>query len=266
MKKWMYILPLAALLFAGCSEAEQPPVTTQPHTAAETLPPPPAGPFTVVCLGDSITEGAFELVQTEFGYTYNFDPEEAYPSKLEAMLTADGYAVEVINSGVSGDMVYQGIDRLETDVFAHDPDVVTVCFGLNDVCTGDEAAYEADLNALFDLIGQKLPEAEIIFMTPNMLATYIHEDTAGDFLNYNMAYTNAAVMESGELDLFVETAKAVCARRNIPVCDAYAYWKELYAAGEDITRLLCSYVTHPNREMQTEFARLLTPYVEEALQ
>lgn len=274
MKKTGLIVLLSGLLLAGCAEEKTPvfdesSALTQTVTESDALTetkPIPDREFTVVCLGDSITEGMFELIRSDFGYGYNREPENAYPAKMEALLTDIGYRVEVINAGISGDTVGKGIKRLEEDVFAHSPDIVTVCFGLNDVCSGDEAYFEEQLNALFDLLEQNLPEAEVIFMTPNMMATYIHEDTADDPLNYNMALTNVYMMNSGELDLFVETAKTVCAGRDIPVCDAYARWKEMYAAGTDVTQMLCSYVTHPNREMQTLFAELLAPCVEEAMQ
>ncbi|HEX2973696.1 MAG TPA: GDSL-type esterase/lipase family protein, partial [Tepidisphaeraceae bacterium] len=78
-----------------------------PKTPAE-LGLPTAKPFTVVCLGDSITHAG-------------------YPAELEKILS-----VQVINAGVPGNTSRQGLARLEKDVLRHRPDVVIVCFGAND--------------------------------------------------------------------------------------------------------------------------------------
>jgi lysophospholipase L1-like esterase len=65
-------------------------------------------PFTIVCLGDSITKAG-------------------YPAELEKNIAA-----KVINAGVNGNTSRQGLARLERDVLAHKPDLVLVLFGAND--------------------------------------------------------------------------------------------------------------------------------------
>lgn len=217
-------------------------------------------PLTVVCLGDSVTAGVFELVRTG---TYNFggyvyDTESAYPARLQKILRETyGYDAVVYNAGVSGDTVDRGKARLEDDVFSHDPDIVTVCFGLNDVCLNDKELFITQLGELFDAIRAWKPDVKIVFITPNMLATYVNEATKDDYINYNMACGNVSITESGLLDVYMDAAKNLCADYNIPVCDVYAYWKQLYADGEDITALLATYVTHPSREMHKVFADML---------
>lgn len=269
-KRALLFLTALTLCVSGCAEA--PPAQTLPAVSeppvSESAAPETeeaSRPLTMVCLGDSITAGVFELIQVEYGYDYVYEPQEAYPAKLQELLEHAGANVTVVNAGVSGDTVSDGIDRLEPDVFAYSPDIVTVCFGLNDVCTGDGELYRADLSALFDTLRLRLPDAELIFMTPNMLATYVHPGASVNRLNYSMALSNAAIMQSGELDRFMDIAREVCAEKEIPVCDAYAHWKGMADSGVDITELLCTYVTHPTREMQTVFAELLFPYVSAAL-
>lgn len=269
-RRALLFLTALTLCVSGCAEA--PPAQTLPAVSeppvSESAAPETeeaSRPLTMVCLGDSITAGVFELMQVEYGYDYVSEPQEAYPAKLQELLEQAGADVTVVNAGVSGDTVSDGIDRLESDVFAYSPDIVTVCFGLNDVCTGDGELYRADLSALFDTLRLRLPDAELIFMTPNMLATYVHPGASVNRLNYSMALSNAAIMQSGELDRFMDIAREVCAEKEIPVCDAYAHWKGMADSGVDITELLCTYVTHPTREMQTVFAELLFPYVSAAL-
>ncbi len=71
---------------------------------------------TLVCLGDSITEGMIGV---------------SYVDKLRAELRG----VRVINAGVNGDTTLHLLRRVERDVIAHRPDVVTIMVGLNDLTT-----------------------------------------------------------------------------------------------------------------------------------
>ncbi|MHB1154793.1 MAG: GDSL-type esterase/lipase family protein [Eubacteriales bacterium] len=214
----------------------------------------------VVCLGDSVTAGVFELIRTgsHFFGGYVYDTESAFPARLENILCEKyGYDAVVYNAGISGDTVDQGMARLERDVFPRDPEIITICFGLNDVCLGDTALYKSQLGELFDAIRLWKPEVKIVFLTPNMLATYIHEDTKDDYVNYAMASGNVYITESGMLDDYMDAARQVCANYNIPVCDAYARWKKIYTEGADTTELLATHVTHPSREMHQVFADML---------
>jgi lysophospholipase L1-like esterase len=57
--------------------------------------------------------------------------------------------VEVINAGVAGDTVAQGLARLDQDVTAHSPDYVLVMFGSEDVLQGVEAkGFQKDLEKI----------------------------------------------------------------------------------------------------------------------
>lgn len=71
---------------------------------------------TLVCFGDSITEGMIGA---------------SYVDKLRAQLPG----VRVINAGINGDTVVHLLRRVERDVIARQPDVVTLMIGLNDLTT-----------------------------------------------------------------------------------------------------------------------------------
>ncbi|MDD4774674.1 MAG: hypothetical protein PHZ09_13905, partial [Eubacteriales bacterium] len=128
----------------------------------------------------------------------------------------------------------------------------------------DPEIYAARRGELFDSIRRWKSGVKIIFMTPNMLATYVHPATTDDYVNHAMAEGNVYVTESGMLDVYMARAAEVCADYDIPVCDAYARWKEIYAGGGDITEMLASYVTHPTREMQRLFADMLAETMRES--
>lgn len=220
----------------------------------------------IVCLGDSVTAGVFELVRTGTFYFggYVYDEKSAYPALLENMLRNEyGCDAAVYNAGISGDTAGDGAARLERDVFIREPEIITVCFGLNDVCLEDPEFFKSELEELFAAIRAWNPEVKIFYLTPNMLATYVHDETKDDYVNYAMANGNVYITKSGMLDRYMETARSVCEEHDIPVCDAYAYWKQLYAEGTDITELLATHVTHPSREMHVIFARMLAESMRE---
>src|SRR5262245_1454666 len=78
-------------------------------------------PVKIVCLGDSIT-----------GVYYHTGGRRAYPEMLEVALRRlyPKASVRVVNAGISGNTTRDGLARLERDVLAHEPHLVTVMFGM----------------------------------------------------------------------------------------------------------------------------------------
>ncbi len=81
-----------------------------------------SGPL-LVTLGDSLTAGL------------GLDVDDAYPSRLEWMLRADGYAVTVVNAGVSGDTSAAGLSRAEW-ALEGDVRILVLALGGNDGLRG----------------------------------------------------------------------------------------------------------------------------------
>jgi acyl-CoA thioesterase-1 len=73
----------------------------------------------IVCLGDSITAGFIK------GADY---PDKSYPAHLQKKV-----AVEVVNSGVSGDRTTDALSRVEDDVLSKNPQIVIIALGGNDL-------------------------------------------------------------------------------------------------------------------------------------
>lgn len=91
---------------------------------------------TIAFLGDSVTQGCFEIYETEQGYVETiFDKSSAYHKRLEEMpsMLYPNVPINIINAGISGDTSWGGAERLDRDVLSHNPDLVVVCFGLNDI-------------------------------------------------------------------------------------------------------------------------------------
>jgi acyl-CoA thioesterase I len=76
---------------------------------------------TMVCLGDSLTEGFGASRPSEI------DKSNSYPAFLQKKVK-----LTVINAGISGDTAAGGLDRVDKDVLAKDPQAVIILLGAND--------------------------------------------------------------------------------------------------------------------------------------
>ena len=202
------------------------------------------GPITIVAFGDSVTHGA---LMGEINY------ETVYWNRLRQKLNAvrSYMPVNVINAAIGGTTAKASLARMEKQVFQHEPDLVIVCFGLNDV-NGSLEDYIESLRAIFARC--KESGAETIFMTPNMLNTYVAQDTEPRYFEY--AGVTADMQNGGRMDTYMDAAKALAEEMGVPVCDCYAKWKKL-SETEDITMLLCNRINHPAPEMHELFAQSL---------
>lgn len=203
------------------------------------------GPITITAFGDSITHGA--LATDEFNY------ETVYWNLLrQKILSVRNYVpINVINAGIGGITAKRSLGRIESQVLCHHPDLVIVCFGLNDV-NGSLEEYLSSLKTIF--MRCKENGAEVIFMTPNMLNTYVAEDTEEPLRNY--ACVTAKMQNEGKMDLYIESAVRTAIDCGIKVCDCYSKWKEL-SKTEDITMLLTNRINHPKAQMHHLFADML---------
>ncbi len=202
------------------------------------------GPINVVIFGDSVSHAAFN------GY---IDFEHVYWHLLQKKLNAfrTYVPVNMICTAIGGTTAKLSLDRLERQVLVHQPDLVIVCFGLNDVNFALED-YLEPLRAIFRKC--KNAGSDVIFMTPNMLNTSVAEDTPEEYYSY--AIQTAEMQNSGKMDLYMRSAVEVAREEGVTVCDCYAKWKEL-AKTQDITMLLANRINHPTPEMHELFANEL---------
>jgi lysophospholipase L1-like esterase len=203
------------------------------------------GPITIVALGDSVTHGS--VAAGEINY------ETVYWNRLRQKLNAvrATIPVNVINAGIGGTTAARSVARLDRQVLCHNPDLVIVCFGLNDI-NGTREQYLDSLRTIFTRCRES--GAEVIFMTPNMLNTRVDERTEARFAAY--AVKTAEMQNGGRMDLYMESACTLAREMDVTVCDCYAKWKEL-SRTQDITDLLANYINHPTREMHELFAQSL---------
>ena len=203
------------------------------------------GPITIVAFGDSVTHGA--VAAGEINY------ETVYHNRFKRMLNAyrNYVPVNVINAGIGGITAVKSLGRMEAQVLAHHPDLVIVCFGLNDV-NGPLETYTDSLREIFARC--RAAGTDVVFLTPNMLNTYASPLTEDRYKEY--AVKTAEMQNSGRMDQYMDAAREVARSMDVPVADAYARWKEL-SKTEDTTVMLANYINHPTKEMHALFAEEL---------
>jgi acyl-CoA thioesterase-1 len=108
-----------------------------------------------MAFGDSVTAG------------YGLALSESYPAQLEQILKDKGYAVRVINAGVSGETTSGGLRRVDFAI-SQKPDIIILALGGNDVLRGidpetSQSSLEGMLKAFQNagisvvLVGMKAP-------------------------------------------------------------------------------------------------------------
>lgn len=156
----------------------------------------------VVFLGDSITE---QRLYTDYVETYL---AARYP-ELELTFS---------NAGLSGDTAAGGCRRLDSDVLALRPDVVTICYGMND---GGFRPMRPDLRATFatamrELVTRlKAAGARVVLLTPGMV-----DATANWYLGA-VGYNITALRELADEVLNLASAE------NLPAADLHRLMNEV---------------------------------------
>ncbi|GDX68718.1 arylesterase [Anaerolineae bacterium] len=139
----LQIFAAAALLSAcaaggGSAPDSALPVVGQQPAALAAI----ASETVIIVMGDSITAGL------------GVQLEEAYPALLEARLRAEGHAVRVVNSGVSGETTAGGLRRADF-IARQKGDIVIVALGGNDALRGiDPAAAAVQLESIINILAQ----------------------------------------------------------------------------------------------------------------
>ncbi|MBE6650337.1 MAG: GDSL family lipase [Ruminococcaceae bacterium] len=203
------------------------------------------GPINIVIFGDSVSHGSFNADEIDY--------EAVYHNRLRKKINAvrNYVPVNIINASIGGLSAYASLPRMERDVFSHNPDLVIICFGLNDVNMELEI-YLNSLKKIFDRCIESKVDA--IFMTPNMLNTSVSPETEDKYYEY--AHKTADMQNNGRMDRYMTAAVELAKSIGVKVCDCYAMWKEL-SKSQDITELLANKINHPTKEMHELFAQSL---------
>ena len=195
--------------------------------ATQPLLPFQGDPATIVCLGDSVT-----------GVYYHTGGWRAYPEMLQIGLRElfPNAGTTVINAGISGNTTQDGLGRLDRDVLAKNPQLVTISFGLNDMVRVPPDAFRANLEALVNRC--RAQGSQVLLCTPNAVI-----DTAGRPIDKLVTYCD--IIRSVGRDL------------KAPVCDQYQAGTRLKTRAPWTWRLTLSDEIHPNMDGHKRMAEEL---------
>jgi lysophospholipase L1-like esterase len=123
--------------------------------------------------GDSITD--WGRARDDPGYNTSHSLGSGYPMLAAASILqkhAD-LDLKIYNKGISGNKVYQLVDRWETDCFAIKPDILSILIGVNDIWhklngtyNGTVEIYRKDYIALLEMTRRILPNVKLIIGEP----------------------------------------------------------------------------------------------------
>ncbi len=160
-----FCVVLTGMLLSACSP-ENPPPRPQP---AEQSPRTPESPhtsaMTILCLGDSLTEGS------------GLDRSQAYPARLQEKIDALGWNFKVVNAGLGGDTTAAALRRLDWSLQSR-IDVLILALGGNDGLRGHPLPeIRKNLGAIISRATSRYPRLKVVVagmrMPPNYGMQYV---------------------------------------------------------------------------------------------
>lgn len=202
-------------------------------------------PVKIITLGDSITKGVRSGVKAE----------ETFAALAAKSLKEMGIAAEVTNVGIGGERTDQALVRLEKDVIARRPQVVTIMYGTNDSYV-DQGKSVSRITAheyrdnLVQLV-ERLRRAGIqpVLMTEPRWGAAAKANGAGEHPNLR-------------LEKYVEECREVAKELRVPLVDHYAHWSQKEKEGQDLGAWTTDQC-HPNPRGHEEMAGLIVPEISE---
>lgn len=186
----------------------------------------------VVCFGDSVT-----------GLYYHTGGRRAYTDLLQLAIQRvyPSANITTINAGISGNTTQDGLTRIDRDVLAQHPSVVTVMFGLNDMTRVSLEDYRANLVTIVEkILGVG---AEVVLCTPNSVMTTPGRPTE-------------------KLEQYCDVVREIAREQHLALCDCYAECQSLRSQNPRQWRLLMSDEIHPNcnghKRIAEQIARTMT--------
>lgn len=206
-------------------------------------------PVTIAFLGDSVTQGCYELYFKENHVLETiFDYGSAYSTRLREILNLlyPNVQVNIINSGISGGKAADGLRRLERDILSYSPDLAVLSFGLNDCMNGLGALDKYVYNISQIVSRLNAAGSEVIFLTQNYMNTKVSCHIKDESL-ISLAETSARIQNSGVLKEFLSRGAQAAQNNGAVICDLYSVWEKLDKGGVDVTELLANRINHPIR-------------------
>ena len=168
----------------------------------------------VVMFGDSTTDGGMA---------------PAVQKELNKMIASELQRPKVINAGSGGDYATNALKRLEKDVLAHKPDIVTISFGLNDTGLRKPEEYKDSLKRMIRTFEDAGIQILLMTSTP--------------FNNEQHSWANK-FEEDGGLDEYLnkeycDKVRTLADSKKILLCDLHAvFMAEIKTDPEQINKII----------------------------
>jgi lysophospholipase L1-like esterase len=212
---------------------------------------------------DRLTENRIRIVAFGNSTTaYRRTITGVFAQRLPDRLSDAGIPNRIFNEGIPGSHtgylsdnrrhnIPHGLDRFDESVLSRDPDVVIICFGLNDswIDTGQEEPRIPEENYLLNLSYMvselKYQKAFIILMTPNAIGSKYETWRYENSRRYAQIVRNLAI------------------REDIPCIDQWRLFEEYSSVeGQEIDDLLLDGM-HPNDAWHEKLSGLLSIIITE---
>jgi len=184
-------------------------------------------PVRIVCIGDSIT-----------GVYYHSGSVRAYPEMLQIALKKlhPQASITIRNAGISGDTSKGGLARLNRDVFAHKPHLVTLMFGMNDLVRVPLTDFVRNMQMIIQRCREQ--GAEVVLCTQNSIVDSPERPVA-KLAEYSQAIRDLAKAES------------------LGLADCYSAFEAVRANDAVAWNFLLSDAIHPNMDGHKLFAETI---------
>ncbi|MEI6500061.1 MAG: GDSL-type esterase/lipase family protein [Armatimonadota bacterium] len=190
-----------------------------------------AAPVRLVGFGDSLT-----------GVYYHTGGRRAWPELLGLALHQlyPQAPIEALNAGQSGDNTVGALGRLDRDVLVHQPDLVVVMFGMNDVVGVTTDAYAANLRPIVERC--RAGGAEVILCTPNAISA-------------------DGTRPPDKLAQYAALVRQVGGAMSVPVVDCHAAFEAVRERDPEAFMKLMSDAIHPNMSGHKLFAETIAAVI-----
>ena len=141
----------------------------------------------ILMYGDSITD-AIRLREEQIGSVFSYG--NGYVKFISGDLALkDPHGYEIINRGISGNRIVDLYARVKADVWNHEPDVLSILIGVNDIWHElsyqngvDVERFERIYRMLLDDTIARLPNIKLIIMEPFVLRGSATDEKYEEFL------------------------------------------------------------------------------------
>lgn len=128
---------------------------------------------TILFQGDSITDAGRNREDQGFNTSRSLGSGYAMLAAASLLQKHGDLDLKIYNKGISGNKVYQLVDRWDTDCIALKPDVLSILIGVNDIWhklngtyAGTPEIYRKDYIAMLEMTKRILPNVKLIIGEP----------------------------------------------------------------------------------------------------